>query len=623
MKTFFDVVGKILRWCIRLITLGSSLAVLFLFIIFLVVLGGLFHEIKPTVPNGAALVLRPVGNVVEKSTIDEFTMFINEVSGGKGRRETVFQDLLDAVNNGATDKRIKMMVIDSSSMGNIGLNQIKTLGRAIENFKKNNKVVIAVGDSFNQTQYYLASYSDEIYMNPMGDVMLHGFGVFRIYLKQFLDDFRVHFHIFKVGSYKSALEPFIRNDMSGEAKEANRVWLSNLWNVYCDDIAQQRGLTPQAIKDHIDKLVSNVRSVKGNSGRLALNAGLIDGLKTHNELEDYLVSLTGKGANGGGYKKVDSADYLDATGSSFSSSDEEDKNLIAVIVCQGNIIHAKGEPEQIASMDISEEIRQARENKAVKALVLRIDSGGGSAFASEYIRQEILRTKQAGKPVVVSMGSMAASGGYWLAADADAILASPYTLTGSIGIFGAFPSFQESLAHYGIFSDGMGTTRIAGDGDPTRTLGVETEQAIQLKVQHGYQQFLEVVAAGRGMEKSRVEKVAEGRVWDGATAQSLGLVDKLGDLNDAVAEAASIAGIKTFSPALMEEKLSPGQEFLKQLSQSAMGMLPVDHQFILLPKSEITRLVELINHHFDFFLRTGDPVGLYSHCLLPPGAFTY
>jgi len=514
------------------------------------------------------------------------------------------------------------MVIDSSAMGNIGLNQIRTLGKAIENFKSKKKVVISVGDSYNQAQYYLATYADEVYMNPMGDVSLHGFGVFRLYLKQFLDDFRVRFHIFKVGSYKSALEPFIRNDMSPEAKNANRAWLNNLWDVYCRDIARQRGLTPEAITEHIDKLVNNVRRANGDAGRLALQAGLIDGLKTHNELEDYLVSLVGRSEENG-FKKISSFDYIQVTGRSLARGEDNDQNLIAIIVAQGNIIHGQGEPEQIASLDICREIRKAREDKAVKAVVLRIDSGGGSAFASEYIRQELLRTKEAGKTVVVSMGSMAASGGYWLAADADAILASPYTLTGSIGIFGAFPSFQETLAHYGIFSDGTGTTRIAGDGDPTRTLSIEMEQAIQLKVQHGYQQFLDVVAAGRHMDRGRVEEIAEGRVWDGATAQKLGLVDKLGNLNDAIIEAASLAGLSSYTPSYMEVQLTPGQEFLKQLRQSMVRVMPSSHGLGMQVLPESSRLMELIKNHFAFLTDTGDPAGLYSHCLLPPGALSY
>ncbi|MDH4319307.1 MAG: signal peptide peptidase SppA, partial [Desulfobulbaceae bacterium] len=318
-----------------------------------------------------------------------------------------------------------------------------------------------------------------------------------------------------------------------------------------------------------------------------------------------------------------SANYLQATGRSLGRAEKSDDNRIAIIVAQGNIIHGQGEPEQIASLDICKEIRKAREDKAVKAVVLRIDSGGGSAFASEYIRQELLRTKEAGKKLVVSMGSMAASGGYWLAADADAILASPYTLTGSIGIFGAFPSFQDTLAHYGIFSDGTATTRIAGDGDPTRTLSSETEQAIQLKVQHGYEQFLDVVAAGRHMDRGRVEEIAEGRVWDGATAQQLGLVDKLGDMNDAIVEAAFLAGLSSYTPSYMEVELTPGQEFLKQLRQSMVRVMPHHHGIAMRVLPESSRLMELIKSHFAFLADAGDPAGLYSHCMLPPGALSY
>ncbi len=351
---------------------------------------------------------------------------------------------------------------------------------------------------------------------------MHGFGVFRLYMRELLDKLKISFHIFRVGTFKSALEPFFRNDMSSEAKEANLQWLTQIWQQFCDDIAKQRGLSLRDLTDAVEHLPENLQEAEGNTAQMAINLGLVDGIKTRTEFREHLISLVGRNKKKTGFKRVGFTDYLETRRPAYQAPAYQapgtKEGRVALIIAQGDIVYGDAEMGQIGSGGLTKLLRKARQEKKVKAVVLRIDSGGGSAFASELIRQEVLQLQKAGKPVVVSMGSMAASGAYWLAADADKIYASSNTITGSIGIFGAFPTLEKSLAEIGVFNDGVGTTKMAGQGSLTRPMSEDFRVAVQLNIERGYQQFIQIVANGRGMEPAEVEKIAQGRVWDGATA---------------------------------------------------------------------------------------------------------
>lgn len=490
--------------------------------------------------------------------MDPAAHFLRLLNGTLLEEEFLLQDILRGIRAATHDKRIKILVVVPDRLEQAGLNQLQDIGKAIGEFKKSGKVVISYADSLRQGQYYLAAQGDEVYLNPMGEVDLHGFGVFHLYMRGLLDKLKINFHIFRVGTFKSAVEPFLRNDMSPEAKEANLQWLSQLWQQFCDDIARQRGLSYQDINDAVEHLPKNLREAGGNTAQMAMNLGLIDGIKTQAEFRGYLSSLVGRNKKNSGFKRVDFSDYLDKRRPAYqapiyqAAGAKEDS--VALIVAQGDIIYGDAEIGQIGSSGLTKLLRKARQKKTVKAVVLRIDSGGGSAFASELIRQEVLQVQKAGKPVVVSMGSMAASGAYWLAADADKIYASPNTITGSIGIFGAFPTVENSLAEIGIFNDGIGTTKMAGQGHLTRPMSEEFRAAVQLNIERGYQQFIQIVANGRKIENAEVEKIAQGRVWDGATALQLGLVDELGNLEDAVAAAAELVGLSVDQAYYMQEE---------------------------------------------------------------------
>ena len=619
MKKFITTIAVICLWVWK--TLRMGLLLLFnLFVLGALAALALLIVGHPPgkLPTGAALIVSPKGNIVEQRSIaDPVTRMFSRMTGGPQHEETPLQDILDVINSAADDDHIKMLVLSPSSINRASLNQLRDIGRAVEAFKKKGKVVIAADDSYSQAHYYLASYADEVYLNPMGGVALHGFGLYRLYLKELVDRLLINIHVFRVGTYKSALEPLLRNNMSSAARQANQEWLTNLWTVFCQDVARQRGLTVPIINEYINALDRQLAQVNGDAARLALKNGLIDGLKTRNEMETYLRDMVGPGRHGQGFNSISMYDYLRHISHSYAPTEDSD-DRVGIIVAQGNIVTGHGKIGQIGAEDLIRQIRAARENERIKAIVLRIDSGGGSAFASELIRQELLELKKAGKPVVVSMASMAASGAYWIAADADRILASPVTLTGSIGIFGALPTFEESLARIGVHNDGIGTTKMAGAISPTRPLPSAMARAIQLGVEHGYQQFISIVAKGRKLSRDRVEEIAEGRVWDGGRAIALGLVDQEGSLADAVAEAADLAGLSqvhaqyvSLSPSFLRSLEQLGQ---RQLSALAAGIPALIRQYR--PAGELSGLADLVLHR-------PDPGHLYAYSPFSPGLIDF
>ncbi len=608
MKNLFAILATILQGIWKTLHIGMQLVSTLLFLLlFLAALLLLFHRPQAVIPRGAALVVAPTGTLVEEtSPMDPMARFINNIAGLPVREETLLQDVLDAIHHAAGDDRIRILVLAPGRMEQAGLNQIQAIGRAIEEFKRAGKVVIATGDTFSQGQYYLASWADEIYLHPMGSVDLHGFGLYRLYVRELLDRLGVNFHVFRVGTFKSALEPFMRDSMSPEAREANSFWLHNIWNHFCADIAAHRGITVKAINEAINDLPARLRAAGGNAARMALGAGLVDGLKDHQQFDDYLSSLVGRTDDQSTFRQVSMEAYLSTFTPSFTDPGG-DGDRIALIVAQGDIVYGEGGVGQIGSSPICRQIRQARADRRVKALVLRIDSGGGSALAAERIRRELELTRKSGRPVVISMGSMAASGAYWLAAGADRIIASPLTLTGSIGIFGAMPTFEDSLARIGVHSDGTGTTRLADAGDPTRPLSEELGQAIQISVEDGYKRFLAIVSQGRKMPTAQVEEIAEGRVWDGETAKKLGLVDELGTLDDAIAAARRLADSRAAVPVKTEP---PGPSLLKLLRH-------LGAQSVRLPRPTSLLLPAGQKQPLSLFTRSPDPRHLYTYCLLP------
>ncbi len=619
MKKFFVFIGVLIHWLWKLLTTGSTLLVNVFFLFSLLFIFLLFAPPGIDVPDKAALVIAPAGTIVEQPTvINPISRIVNEFAGMSLPEETLLQDILDTIDAAATDERIELIVLSLDRMERCGLNQLQVIGRYLETFRGVGKKVIAVDDSYDQGHYYLASFADEIILNPMGGVHLRGFGLFRLYMKEMFDKLAVNFHVFRVGTYKSAVEPFIRTGMSDEARAANQVWLNKAWDLFRADIAAGRKLDAEQINTYVNDMPDLLRKAGGSTSRMALEAGLVDAVKTRPELNDYLTGLVGASGDGSSFSQIHFQDYLRTLTPSFTSP-ENSPNHVGIIIARGDIVQGEELPEQISSRTLIHHIRQARDDDSVKALVLRIDSGGGSALASEQIRQELLRFQETGKPLVVSMGTLAASGAYWLSADADLIVASPYTLTGSIGIFGILPTFERSLAKIGVANDGTGTTKLAGTGDPTRPLPPELQAILQLTVEEGYNRFLAIVEKGRALPAEQVRAVAQGRVWDGVNALELGLVDELGTLDDAIGAAAVLAGLTDFTAVYIPQPGVSGRQLLRDMGMTASALLRRDGLAQLNPLS----FLRPVSGQFSFLSRAGDQADIYAHCLIPHSAIAF
>ena len=602
----FKYVGKIFTF------IRNTLINLAMLSLLLVVLLTLLPQKVSNIPSQSILRLDILGNIVEEKKFFGAVkkLLDDSVDPEATEPETGLQDILDIIDNAAADDRIVALLLNLKHMENAGLNQLQVIGQALINFKESGKTVIAAEDYYSQSQYYLASHASKIFLHPMGGVDIHGFGVYRLYFRKAMEKLAITYNIFKVGNFKSALEPFTRDDMSPEDRQQNEIWLSALWQVYKDTILQQRKLSKEVLEEYTADISRALQKTQGDTAQLALQIGLVDEVANRADITTYLTTLTK--SQDGKPRLIGSQTYFDSLIPSYSKVDQQG-DKIGLIIAEGNILPGKQPPGLIGGDSLAALIKKAREDKHVKALVMRINSGGGSAFASEIIRQELLLLQKKGKPVVISMGAVAASGGYWIAADADEIWASDATITGSIGIFGAIPTFEKTLSSLGISSDGTGTTPLAAGLDLTQPLPESLKSAIQQSVAHNYDHFLQIVASGRELEKSRVGELAEGRVYDGKEAQKLGLVDKIGSLDDAVEAAANLAGITDYRAEYIEPTTTVREQvlhfFASHISPLTALVNTQDHPFML-------KLKKILATKINDFLFLEDPQGIYAHCLL-------
>ncbi|MDX1707213.1 MAG: signal peptide peptidase SppA, partial [Desulfobacterales bacterium] len=458
-----------------------------LLVIFIIAI--FFFDSGEEVPDDAALILAPEGNIVEQKTE---TVMSSVLFGDASKKETLLKDLIDVIDYAKDDDRIQLMVLDLRKMDLAGISKLQDIGAALMRFKTGGKQIYAFGDFFNQQQYLLAAHADRLYLSPMGSVFLQGFGLYRMYFKSALEKLKIQFHAFRVGSYKSALEPFLRDNMSDYAKEANLAWLGILWGNYKRVVAEQRGLKPESIDVYINNYPAHLAKAGGDAAAVALNLGLVDELITRDQLRQELIDIVGRDEDGLSYKQISFDDYLSQIRPALMPNSLT-KDKIGIIVASGIILDGEQPTGRIGGDTIADLLVRARKDDQIKAVVLRVDSGGGSATASEVISREIELTRDSGKPVFVSMGSVAASGGYWIAAQADQIWATPTTITGSIGIFGAFPTFERSLKSLGITSDGVGTTQLSDAFNPSRPLNDLIAQSMNQMIEQSYRRFIQRV----------------------------------------------------------------------------------------------------------------------------------
>jgi len=454
-------------------------------------------------------------------------------------------------------------VLNLEELAAISPGHADTLGDAMLQFQAAGKEIVAFANFYTQGQYQIASYADAIYMHPLGQLLLSGYGSNRLYYKELLDKLDVNIHIFRVGKYKEFVEPYTRNDMSDEARLANQTLVDALWQYYAQRIDENRQLEPGQFSRYTQDFGELLRGAGGDMAALSVEFHLVDELLTPDETRVRLVDKVG--STNGDFHRIDYRDYLQTLPSSNASKADK---AVAVITVSGPIVMGRRVSGAIASQSTIALIRQARRDESIAALVFRIDSPGGGVFASELIRQELELTQLAGKPVVASMSNVAASGGYWIAATADKILAQPTTITGSIGVFGIVPTFEDALAGIGVRTDGVETTPLSRTLDPFAGLNEPMSRILQSNVENSYQLFLNLVARGRDMKPEVVAEIAQGRVWIGAKALELGLVDDLGGLQDAIAEAAALAELTEYDVRDLTTPLSTRELLLRELSDS-------------------------------------------------------
>ncbi|PHS73286.1 MAG: signal peptide peptidase SppA [Porticoccus sp.] len=602
-RRLFGFIGKLASG------LRILLNILFLLVVVVFILSIFRKDVQP-LPEKAALRIAPGGFLVEQKTyVDPLTQLLQQ--SGPADAETLVHDLTEAIDEAAEDPRITSLVLELDYLLGGGLTKLEEVAQALSRFRESGKPIIAVGDSYTQEQYYLASFADEIHLNPMGAVLITGYGNYPNYIKGALDKLRINVHVFRVGSYKDAIEPFTRTDMSPASREHNSAWLNALWSTYTRRVETQRELPVDAINDYVNNLASKLEGHRGNTAETAVASGLVDKLSTRPQMLVRLQALAGSNDKGG-YRAVDVDRYLGHTRRAEAAQVLPSTDKVGLIVARGAILDGEHPAGTIGSDSLSKLFQQVRKQQ-FKALVLRIDSPGGSAFASEVIRQEMVLTRQAGIPVIVSMGSVAASGGYWMAMGANQIWASPTTITGSIGVFGVIPTFENSLAALGINSDGIGTTNLADLYRLDRPMSPQAKQLIQFGVNHVYDQFLGIVAEARNSTPERIHDIAQGRVWTGEKAKALGLVDHLGNLQEAIDAAAQAAGLDTYQTEEVKSPMDFREQLMRQLSGSVVGQwirwLPADWlpQGLLAEVYGATRELQLLN-------RFNDPRGLYLHC---------
>lgn len=565
------------------------------------------------VKPGSALVLNISGDVVEqKHDIDPIDAFISEaLEQPDTAPEVLLADIISVIKHAETNNNISMIVLDLKNMSGSGITKLSDIAQAITQFKSSGKKVIAVGEQYSQNQYYLASFADEVWLNPKGWMLLDGYGRYQLYFKSALDKLSISQHVFRVGTYKSAVEPYIRDDMSDAAKEANQLWLTDLWSQYKFDVAQQRNFDVSNFDEDVDVLVEKLKAANGNIAEYALANKWVDALKTREQINHELINMLGSDGEES-YQKIAFNDYLNVIKNPFATQ-IFNGDKVAVVVAKGTILDGEQKPGTIGGTSTAALLRKARMNKEVKAVVLRVDSPGGSAYASEVIRQEVELLKAAGKPVVASMGTYAASGGYWISAPADMIYASPTTITGSIGIFGFFMTFENSLSKLGIYTDGVGTTDIAGFG-LTQKLTPGMASIVQLNIERGYRDFIELVASNRNMSSTEVDAIAQGRVWSGKKALELGLVDALGNIDNAIEAAAELAGLQDYDTLLIEKEKSSRALFLQSLFGQASTYLG-EAEANKYSENSISKIISQLSIELKQLAQLNDPQGIYSFCL--------
>ncbi|WP_455820451.1 signal peptide peptidase SppA [Pseudomonas cerasi] len=573
MRVLWRIFANFFKWTWRVLNFVREF-ILNLFLILLILVGaGIWFQFNsvntPADVQKGALTVDLSGVVVDKPSVSNTMSKLGREFLGAGSdrlKENSLFDVVDAIRQAKADAKITGMVLDLRNFAGADQPSLQYIGKALREFRDSGKPIYAKGDSYSQAQYYLASFANKIYLSPQGTVDLHGFATNGLYYKTLLDKLKVSSHVFRVGTYKSAVEPFLRDDMSPAARDADSRWVGELWQNYVNTLAANRQITADQVFPGAQGVLDGLNKVGGDTARYAKDAKLVDELASPSIVDQQLVKAFGWDKQAKDYNGTSIYDYP------LKNTPSTDGN-IAVIMANGAIMDGEETPGSVGGDTTAMEIRDARLDPKIKAIVFRVNSPGGSVTASETIREELAAAKAAGKPVVVSMGGMAASGGYWVSTPANYIIASPNTLTGSIGIFGVINTVENSLDAIGVHSDGVATSPLA-DIASTKALPTEVQQLMQLSIENGYKNFLSLVATSRNKTPEQIDQIAQGHVWTGSDAKANSLVDALGDFDDAVAKAAELAKLKQPQLSWYQNDPSLIEVLFSQIDASAHAALP-------------------------------------------------
>ncbi|EBI4108711.1 signal peptide peptidase SppA [Salmonella enterica] len=612
MRTLWRFIAGFFKWTWRVLNFVREM-VLNLFFIFLVLVGvGIWMQIG----NGSnseqtargALLLDISGVIVDKpSTNHRLGALGRQLFGASSDRlqENSLFDIVNAIRQAKDDRNITGIVLDLKNFTGADQPSMRYIGKALREFRDSGKPVFAVGENYSQGQYYLASFANKIWLSPQGQVDLHGFATNGLYYKSLLDKLKVSTHVFRVGTYKSAVEPFIRDDMSPAVREADSRWIGELWQNYLHTVSANRQISPQQLFPGAQAIIDGLTSVGGDTAKYALDHKLVDALASSADVEKALTKQFGWSKTENNYRAISYYDYSLKTPA-------DNGGTIAVIFANGAIMDGEETPGNVGGDTTASQIRDARLDPKVKAIVLRVNSPGGSVNASEVIRAELAAAKAAGKPVVVSMGGMAASGGYWISTPANYIVASPSTLTGSIGIFGVINTVENSLSSIGVHSDGVSTSPLA-EISMTKALSPEVQQMMQLSIEYGYKRFITLVAEARKRTPEQIDKIAQGHVWTGEDAKANGLVDSLGDFDDAVAKAAELAKLKQWHLDYYQDEPTVLDMVMDSMTGSVRAMLPEAIQAML--PAPLVSAANMVKAEGDKLAAFNDPQNRYAFCL--------
>ena len=578
------------------------LNLVFLIIILLIFSGiALIKEVnkQDVIPQSGTLIMDLEGVVVDNSLYSDEIYEIQDKIYGKRvnlSRENSLFDLVQKISQATSDPNIKSLVLKLDNFVGADMSSLQYIGKYLTKFKAANKPIYAIGSNFNQSQYYLASYANKIYLTPLGAVNVFGLSANNLYYKTLLENLKVNTHVFRVGTYKSAIEPFIRDNMSEEARSNTSRWLNLMWNNYLGDISEERKKAPSQLVPLAENMLSELKAANGNMAQYALSNGLIDTIATNQEFE---LEINIK-------NRVSIYDYQLKENAMPASKEPK----IAVVFVNGTITNGENSSNVAGSQDIVEQLRKIRKNlnkNNIQAVILRVNSPGGSVDASEAIRNELEALRSYQIPVVVSMGGMAASGGYWISTASDYIVASPNTITGSIGIFGIVPTFENSLSHIGVYNDGVSTSPLA-NRSLTQNLSSEMNQFIQMNIDNGYHTFISLVAKARNMTTEQVDNIAQGQVWLGSEGSKNGLVDKLGDFDDAIEMAATLANISDYQIDWQKQE----GNWLNAFYSDMIAMMPKSTAEVLF---EQIPEVKQIRQQVSFWDKFQDVQNRYIYCL--------